>query len=122
MIPFWDYCDEKESDSDFPKVVFKYILSYQDVPIIHSSKKNELLKLMGRKLEKTNPFQLTNISATEMYKLKIHDERELYEWLLSLRNDGLVEFSEFLEGIDKRHMSLSAYLTNDKLISLTPLG
>ena len=93
VIPYWYYdktstVDDKSNDTR----TFINIRRFENIPIEHSRKKEQILTLAANKLKnKESPFDGVTFLLKEMYKLKICNTEEFYKWLKSLESHGLIE-------------------------------
>ncbi|PIS10383.1 MAG: hypothetical protein COT73_09715 [Bdellovibrio sp. CG10_big_fil_rev_8_21_14_0_10_47_8] len=123
LVPIW-VSDKASSvvNRQSTALIYRTLYDFKDVPVRHSEKQNELLKLMARRLSDKHPFDEVTIGRTEAYRLKIADGIELYEWLSLMINAGLI-LSTQVAAIKKRMTGVQNW---DEVFSasikLTPEG
>jgi len=71
-------------------VMIKYFEDYVKLPIIHSEKTKNFLMLMAEKLSECSPFDECKIFQEDLWKIKILDFDECFEWAKALEKDELI--------------------------------
>lgn len=122
LLPLWlnDRQNEPELTDD-DSVVVKYFEDYENTPISHVDKPDELLRIIAKKTQDIGPFEYVMLKRRDLYILKIKDEKEAVKWLNDLWEKKLISYYK-----PKRTLDDSVHPSHDQLFfssfSLTPKG
>ncbi len=87
---------------------FENLLS---LPIDHSRKPDQILRLIGKKTGSGHPFSEIELEESDLFSLKIGDEQEARRWILTLKEQALIIYSG---GVGSKAIGTS--------MSVTPAG
>jgi hypothetical protein len=91
----WQKIDQPEG---LPKIIHN-VEDYVSMPIRHSGKPDELLRLLATKLSTKSPFDEVELSIGELRALKIANWSELSEWMDVLAAEKLVNWAPVVRSI-----------------------
>ncbi|CBW25670.1 hypothetical protein BMS_0766 [Halobacteriovorax marinus SJ] len=130
LTPYWIWSEQEAGNVETfneKNVVIKYFEDYTDIPNDYSSKSNEILLLLAKKLEKRAPFDFVPFTLRDMYGLKISSKQEFVIWLKPLLEWSYVRLTGQGEAFLKQEhkefeKQFADALFTSPQVSLTPSG
>lgn len=91
LYPFWleDRQTPKPNSLD-ESVIFKYFEDYENLPVSHEGKVENLLRIIAQKTSNLGPFDPIGLTTKDMFSLKIRPPEESDVWLNVLIEEGLI--------------------------------
>lgn len=97
-------------------ITVKRFEDFARVPVDHSHKTNELLKLLGEKATRKGPFEIVNLELKNLYGLKIKTFSEAWRWIKQLQHEEFISPPIHIlpKGFREKNEVASAFLISDK--------
>ncbi len=96
-------------------------MEFENFPIRHSTKPNELLVLLAKKLQQDEPFASIYLTIKDAYLLKMDGYNELFEWVKVLKSKKHIYSDKLQEQEIHPESSYEEYFTKIPFY-ITPEG
>lgn len=94
LIPFWVVQGQTEYEKKEGNIAIRSIESVKKSGVEHKNKERTILATLAKKMATSlNPMNFTNLSRKERFMLGIFDDNEYIDWISSIANQSLIEFS-----------------------------